>query len=58
MAVLLISFFGLMFLGAPIAFCMITSSMLVVLVEDISLRIIVEKVLTGTQSFTLLAVFF
>jgi tripartite ATP-independent transporter DctM subunit len=42
--------------GMPIAFSMIISSLCFVLAEGISLRIIVEKFLSGPDSFTLMAV--
>lgn len=49
-------FFALMFFGMPIAFCMLISSTAFVFLDGLNARIIVEKVLSGPESFTLLAV--
>ena len=56
MAAFLIIFFGLMFLGVPICFCMLGSALYFVMANGISIRMIVEKFATGPNSFTLLAI--
>lgn len=56
MVVFLVTFFVLMLIGVPICFCMLGSSALYIIVNDISARIIVEKFCTGPNSFTLLAI--
>lgn len=57
MIVLFIGLFcAFLFLGMPIAFCLVASSLGFVLGDGLSVRIIVEKFLSGPDSFTLLAV--
>ena len=56
MTAFLTVFFIMMFLGIPICFCMLVSSICFALMNDISLRVIVEKLCTGPNSFTLLAI--
>jgi len=56
MAAFLIVFFVLMLIGMPIAFCMIGSSALYIIMNGLSARVIVEKLITGPNSFTLLAI--
>lgn len=54
--ILLLSFFGLILLRVNIAFALILSSVLVVLIEDMPLTSVVNQMYSGIDSFTLLAV--
>lgn len=52
---IILSFFCLLFLGVPIAFCMGAVSSAVVIIYDMSPEMIVQKVFSGVNSFSLLA---
>jgi len=56
----LILMFGLfaflMFFGMPLSFCMIFSSLAYLLTSDITLWIIVHRMFTGIDTFTLMAI--
>ena len=56
MILFIVLFFAFMFLGMPIAFCMVASSAVYVYQSGLNPRVIVEKFLAGPDSFTLLAV--
>ncbi|MFP5405739.1 MAG: TRAP transporter large permease [Gammaproteobacteria bacterium] len=56
MTLLLLSFAVLLLTGLPIALAMMGSSLLVILVEGIPLSVVAQRVITGVQSFPLLAI--
>lgn len=56
MTILLLSFALLLLAGLPIALAMMGSSLLVILVEGIPLSVVAQRVITGVQSFPLLAI--
>lgn len=56
MTILLISFALLLVIGLPIAIAMMGASLLVILVEGIPLSVVAQRVVTGVQSFPLLAI--
>lgn len=56
MAVLMISFLALMVLGCPIAFCLICSTTLYFLTNNMALVMAVQRLTEGANTFTLLAV--
>lgn len=56
MTILLTTFLGLMILGCPIFFCLIGSSTLYFLTNDMALIMVVQRIVEGANSFTLLAV--
>lgn len=56
MTILLISFALLLVIGLPIAIAMMGASLLVILVEGIPISIVAQRVVTGVQSFPLLAI--
>lgn len=56
MTVLLIAFTLLLLSGLPIALAMLGSSMLVIGLEGIPLSLVAQRVVTGVQSFPLLAI--
>lgn len=56
MTLLLISFTLLLLTGLPIALAMLGSSMLVIGLEGIPLSLVAQRVVTGVQSFPLLAI--
>ena len=58
MLVLFGAFFVLLLIGAPIAFCMLISSVAFMLVNDISVVMVIPRVAAGVDSFPLLAVGF
>jgi len=58
MAILFGTFFFLLLIGTPIAFCMLLSSILFMLINDISLVMIIPRLAAGVDSFPLLAVGF
>lgn len=56
MIILLISFALLLVIGLPIAIAMMGASLLVILVEGIPISVVAQRVVTGVQSFPLLAI--
>ena len=56
MILLLASFAVLLLAGLPIAIAMMGSSLLVILIEGIPLSVVAQRVITGVQSFPLLAI--
>jgi len=56
MTILLISFALLLVIGLPIAIAMMGASLLVILVEGIPISVVAQRVVTGVQSFPLLAI--
>lgn len=58
MAILFGTFFFLLLIGTPIAFCMLLSSILFMMINDISLVMIIPRLAAGVDSFPLLAVGF
>ncbi len=54
--ILIISFLGLLILGVPIAFSVAIAASIVLLVGDIPLILIVQKMFASTDSFSLVAV--
>jgi tripartite ATP-independent transporter DctM subunit len=56
MTILMISFALLLVIGLPIAIAMMGASLLVILVEGIPLSVVAQRVVTGVQSFPLLAI--
>ena len=56
MTLLLITFVFLLLIGLPIALAMLGSSMLVIGLEGIPLSLVAQRVVTGVQSFPLLAI--
>lgn len=56
MILLCISFIVLLLIGLPIALAMLGSSMLVIGMEGIPLSLVAQRVVTGVQSFPLLAI--
>ena len=56
MTLLLASFAVLLVVGLPIALAMMGSAALVILVEDIPLSVVAQRIVTGVQSFPLLAI--
>ncbi len=56
MTLLLLSFAVLLVIGLPIALAMMGASLLVILVEGIPLSVVAQRVVTGVQSFPLLAI--
>lgn len=56
MITLLISFALLLVIGLPIAIAMMGASLLVILTEGIPLSVVAQRVVTGVQSFPLLAI--
>ncbi|MET0509560.1 MAG: TRAP transporter large permease [Burkholderiaceae bacterium] len=56
MIVLLIAFVVLLVIGLPIALAMLGASLLVVAVEGFPLSVVAQRVVTGVQSFPLLAI--
>ena len=56
MILLCISFVVLLLIGLPIALAMLGSSMLVIGMEGIPLSLVAQRVVTGVQSFPLLAI--
>lgn len=52
----IILFFVVLFLGMPVAFSMVTSAMVFVSGSGFSMRVVVEKFLSGPDSYTLIAV--
>jgi tripartite ATP-independent transporter DctM subunit len=56
MTLLLVSFAALLLTGLPIALAMMGSSLLVILMEGIPLSVVAQRVITGVQSFPLLAI--
>ncbi|MGE0797997.1 MAG: TRAP transporter large permease [Lautropia sp.] len=56
MTLLLISFAVLLVIGLPIALAMMGASLLVIFVEGIPLSVVAQRVVTGVQSFPLLAI--
>ena len=52
---ILVSFFALLFMGLPIAFTMGAVTSGVMLVNDISLEMMVQRMFAGANSFSLLA---
>ena len=56
MAVLMISFLALMILGCPIAFCLICSSTLYFITNDMAIIMVIQRLTEGANTFTLLAV--
>lgn len=56
LTVLLISFFGLLFLKCPISFALLISSTLTLLVKGLPLTMVPQNLMEGAESFTLLAV--
>jgi tripartite ATP-independent transporter DctM subunit len=56
LTVLLISFFGLLFLKCPISFALMASSVLTLLVKGLPLTMVPQNLMEGAESFTLLAV--
>lgn len=55
-ALLLITVFGLMLLGLPIAFSIIAGSVATLLYSDISLMVVPQNLFIGLDSFSLLAI--
>jgi tripartite ATP-independent transporter DctM subunit len=56
MTLLLVAFALLLAAGLPIALAMMGSSLLVILIEGIPLSVVAQRVITGVQSFPLLAI--
>ena len=56
MTLLLASFAVLLVVGLPIALAMMGSAALVILVQDIPLSVVAQRIVTGVQSFPLLAI--
>lgn len=56
MTLLLVAFTLLLAAGLPIALAMMGSSLLVILIEGIPLSVVAQRVITGVQSFPLLAI--
>ena len=56
MAVLILVFLGLLVIGAPIAVCMAGSTMLVLLLEDMSHFLVAQRMEYAIDSFTQLAI--
>ena len=56
MILLLVTFVVLLVIGLPIALAMIGSSLLFIMVEGIPLSVVAQRVVTGVQSFPLLAI--
>ncbi len=56
MTLLLVSFAVLLLTGLPIALAMMGSSLLVILVEGFPLSVVAQRIITGVQSFPLLAI--
>ena len=56
MTLLLVSFAVLLVIGLPIALAMMGASLLFILVEGIPLSVVAQRVVTGVQSFPLLAI--
>ena len=55
-AILLITVFGLMLLGLPIAFAIIAGSVVTLLYTDINLMVVPQNLFIGLDSFSLLAI--
>ncbi len=56
MIILLISFTVLLLIGLPIALAMMGASLLVIGIEGIPMSVVAQRVVTGVQSFPLLAI--
>ncbi len=56
MILLLVAFAILLVIGLPIALAMLGASLLVILTEGIPLSVVAQRVVTGVQSFPLLAI--
>ena len=56
MTLLLLSFAALLVIGLPIALAMLGSALLAIIVEGIPLSVVAQRVVTGVQSFPLLAI--
>ncbi|SDG53838.1 TRAP transporter large permease [Propionivibrio dicarboxylicus] len=56
MTILILSFVFLLLIGLPIALAMMGSAMLVIGLEGIPLSLVAQRVVTGVQSFPLLAI--
>ena len=56
MTLLILSFALLMVIGLPLALAMMGASLLVILMEGIPLSVVAQRVVTGVQSFPLLAI--
>lgn len=56
MLILLVSFAILLIIGLPIALAMMGSSLLVILLEGFPLSVVAQRMITGIQSFPLLAI--
>lgn len=54
--IMIISFFILLFLNVPIAFVIGIVNILMLLLSDVSLEIVVQRMFAGVDSFTLLAI--
>ena len=55
-AILFLSFVALVMLGVPIAFSLGLSSLIYILLNDISLTIVAQKMYAGIDSFVLVAI--
>ena len=56
MITLIITFAVLMLIGLPLALAMMGASLLVIFIDDIPLSLVAQRVVTGVQSFPLLAI--
>jgi len=56
MTLLLLTFAALLIIGLPIALAMMGASLLVIAIEGIPLSVVAQRVVTGVQSFPLLAI--
>ena len=56
MTILLIAFALLLLIGLPIALAMMGASLLVIGIEGIPMSVVAQRVVTGVQSFPLLAI--
>lgn len=56
MILLMLSFVGLLLIGLPISVAMLGSSLLVIGLGDFPLSVVAQRVVTGVQSFPLLAI--
>lgn len=55
-AILFLSFFALLFLGFPIAFCLMISSLATVIAQGLPIDLVFQRMVSGIQVFSLLAV--
>lgn len=53
---LVVSFLALMFLSVPIPFAILSSSVLSIFLEELPITLLAQRIVAGTDSFTLLAV--